>query len=220
LAGEIYRNLLKDFRVELRSRFAVNLSLSFAGTMTVTIGLVTSGVTLSPQITSLLLWMIFFFSAMNGLSHIFVREVDQGTFMFMNSKIGTDAVFLSKLIYNSVFFAIIQVIITPVFVFFLQVEVKCAAVFVATVFTGGLAISATSTFLAAMVSRAGGRGSLFTIMSFPLLVPVLWSAISGTIGSFEVRADCGWGNPFFLLAFSGMIAAISFLLFRHVWIEE
>ncbi|MCU0846286.1 MAG: heme exporter protein CcmB [Spirochaetes bacterium] len=220
MAGEIFRNLLKDFRVELRSRFAVNLSISFAGTMTVSIGIVTSGVPLSPQIISLLLWMIFFFSAMNGLSHIFVREVDQGTFMFMNNKIGTDAVYLSKLIYNAVFFAVIQVFITPVFIFFLQVEVKCAAVFIATVFSGGLAISATSTFLAAMVSRAGGRGSLFTIMSFPILIPVLWAAINGTIRSLENRAACGLGNPFFLLAFSGMIAALSFLLFRHVWIEE
>jgi len=156
---------------------------------------------------------------MNGLSHIFVREEDQSTALFLRVSVTTDSIFISKSIFNQVFMMILLTVITPLFVFFLQVDVIHVAYFILSVAAGGIAIAAATTILAAMVAKAGGKGSLFTIISFPVLLPILWVSINSTTGALGQAAP-SYDNPVFLLAFSGFISVISFLLFRSVWLED
>ena len=217
---DIARNLQKDFRIEFRNRFALNISIAFAGVSTIAISLVAGGVSFSPKVQSIMLWIIIFFSAMSGLSHIFIREEDQGTALFLRMNSSAEAVFLSKLIFNLVFFMAILIVITPLYVFFLQVDMKDILFFILSIASGGISIAATTTILAAMVAKAGGKASLFTIISFPILLPILWISIATTSSSLETIRPVSYGNLLFLLAFSGMITTLSFLLFRFVWIEE
>jgi len=217
LGNGIVRNLRKDISVEFRSRFALNISISFACITTIALSLAGGGVPFTPQVQSMLLWLVIFFSGMNGLSHIFVREEDRGTSLFLRLHASPDAIFASKLIYNIAFMAVMLCVITPLFLFFIQVTVRDALSFAGTVAAGGLSIAAATTITAAMVAKAGGRGSLFTIISFPVLLPVLWLSISATASSLEPTGRVDHGALVFLLAFSGFITAISFLLFRFVW---
>ncbi len=217
MVRDIIRNLQKDFRVEFRSRFALNVSVAFAVITTVALSLAAGGVPFTPRVQSMLLWLIIFFSAMNGLSHIFVREEDQGTSLFLRISVSADSIFASKLIYNLVFMVLVLSVITPLFMFFMQVTVRDVAYFTGSVAGGGLSIAAATTIMAAMVAKAGGKGSLFTILSFPVLLPVLWLSILATASSFEPSGHTDYGTLVFLLAFSGFITAISFLLFRYVW---
>jgi heme exporter protein B len=219
LVKDIIRNLQKDVRVEFRSRFALNISISFAVITTIALSLAGGGVPFPPRVQSMLLWLVIFFSAMNGLSHIFVREEDQGTSLFLRISASPDSIFASKLIYNITFMIIILGVITPVFVFFMQVTTRDALYFAGSVACGGLSIAAATTIMAAMVAKAGGKGSLFTIISFPVLLPVLWLSIAATASSLEPSGHTDYGTLVFLLAFSGFITAISFLLFRFVWQE-
>jgi heme exporter protein B len=220
LNREILRNLRKDFSVEFRSRFALNISIAFAVVATIAISLSAGGVPFPSLVQAILLWMIIFFSAMNGLSHIFVREEDQGTALFLRISISVDSIYISKFIYNQIFMMMILAAVTPLFLFFLQMKVVWIAQFILSLLAGGISIAAVTTILAAMVAKAGGRGSLFSIISFPLLLPVLWVSISATRNSIETVQQANYESVVFLLAFSGFISAISFLLFRFVWIEE
>lgn len=217
MVRDIIRNLRKDFRVEFRSRFALNVSIAFAVITTIALSLAAGGVPFSPRVQSMLLWLIIFFSAMNGLSHIFVREEDQGTSLFLRITASADSIFASKLIYNLAFMAIVLCVVTPLFMFFMQVTVRDAVYFAGSIAGGGLSIAAATTIMAAMVAKAGGKGSLFTIISFPVLLPVLWLSIRSTASSIESAGHADYGTLVFLLAFSGFITAISFLLFRYVW---
>ncbi|MCP4130643.1 MAG: heme ABC transporter permease CcmB [bacterium] len=216
----ITKHFLKDFRVEFRNRFALNIALAFAGISTLAVSLVAGGISFSFKVQSILLWLIIFFSAMNGLSHIFVREEDERTALFLRLNSPVEVIYLSKLIFNIIFFTIILLVIVPLFIFLLRVSITHLPLFAASVFAGGLAISASTTILGAMVAKAGGKGSLFTIISFPILLPVLWVSISSTSASLDSTALPNYNNIIFLLAFSGMIIGISFLLFRFIWIEE
>ncbi len=220
MVEEIVRNLKKDFRVEFRNRSALNLAVAFAGITTLAISLATGGVPFPANIQSVVLWIIMFFCAMNGLAHIFVREEEERTSLFLSLNSSHESIFLSKLIFNVIFFLVLQMIVCPLYIFFLQLQIKSPAVFILTILSGGICISAGTTILGAMVSKAGGRGSLFTIISFPVLLPVLWVAIATTTRSLEDEGYSNYGNIIFFLAFSGVIIAISFLLFRYVWVEE
>ena len=220
MLDDIIRNLQKDFRVEFRNRSAMNLSVAFAGITTLAISLATGGVPFSANVQSIILWVIMFFCAMNGLAHIFVREEEERTSLFLRLNSSHESIFLSKLIFNLIFFLVLQIIVTPLYVFFLQVQVKSLLMFVLVLFAGGISISSATTILGAMVSKAGGKGSLFTIISFPVLLPVLWVAISTTTKSLENDGYSNYGNILFFLAFSGVIISISFLLFKYIWVEE
>ena len=220
MVREILRNLSKDFSVEFRTRFALNVSIAFAVTPAVSVSLTAAGLPFPSLVQSILLWMIIFFSAMNGLSHIFVREEDQATALFLRITMSADSIFISKFIYNQSFMMIVLAVVTPLFLFFLQVKVILISYFVLTILSGGLSIAAGATILAAMVAKAGGKGSLFSILSFPLLLPVLWVSIFATKNSLDGARPADYNSLVFLLAFSGFISAISFLLFRFVWIED
>lgn len=220
MVKDILKNLQKDFRIEFRNRFALNISIAFAGISTLAISLAAGGIPFSVKVQSTILWIIMFFSAMSGLSHIFIREEEEKTILFLRLNSSAETVYISKLIFNLIFFFIIQSVICPLYIFFLQIDVKSALLFILSIFSGGISISSSTTFLAAMVSKAGSKGSLFTVISFPVLLPVLWVAISSTTNSFETAKHTYYGNIIFLLAFSGAIIAISFLLFRSVWLEE
>lgn len=219
MGRDIIRNLRKDFLVEFRSRFALSVAASFAAIVTIAISLTAGGVPFPPKVQAILLWIVIFFSAMNGLSHIFVREEDQSTALFLRISVDLDSIFISKFLFNQAFMAIILAVVVPLFVFFVQVRVIHITHFILAAVAGGFSIAAATTILAAMVAKAGGKGSLFTIISFPILLPVIWISISATNASLAEAVPAG-GNLLFLLAFSGFISVISFLLFRYVWLED
>ncbi len=217
---ELLQNIRKDFIIEFRSRYALSVSLSFAGVSTLGIGLATAGRPLAPGVHAVLFWLIMFFSAMNGLLHIFTREEEQGTSLFLRITTAPEKVYLSKLIFNILMFLSLQLLITPLYLFFLQVEVRSLLFFLLLVPAGGLALASASTILAAIVAKSGGKGALFTVISFPLVLPLLWVAMTATGQALE-RPDYFDGrNLLFLLAFSGSLVAVSYLLFPYVWMEE
>jgi ABC-type transport system involved in cytochrome c biogenesis permease component len=63
------------------------------------------------------------------------------------------------------------------------------------------------------------RSSLFTVISFPLTIPVLWISINLTASSLE-GGSVDLLNLLFLLAFSGVIVSFSYLLFKFIWMEQ
>lgn len=217
--NSLIRNLKKDFRVEFRNRYAINISLSFAAVSTLAVSLAAGGVPVPVKMQAVLFWIVLFFSAMNGLSHIFIREEEQGTALFLRLNSSPEAVLTSKLIFNLVLFFVIQAVIVPLFIFFLQMEIRSVIPFAATVISGGAAVATSTTVLAAIVAKSGGRGSLFTVISFPIVLPVLWVSIASTSETL-LGGGSDWGNPVFLLAFSGAVTALSYILFEYIWLEE
>ncbi len=71
-----------------------------------------------------------------------------------------------------------------------------------------------------MTAKAGGRGSLFTVISFPVILPVLLIAVKTTIRTLESASPDATGNIVFFLAFSGVLISLSLILFPIIWQEQ
>ena len=169
---------------------------------------------------SIFLWIILFFSAMNGLSHIFVREEEQSTALFLRLNSSVESIYLAKLIFNIIFFLVIEIVVSMLFIFFLQVELKNGSLFIATILIGGLSMATATTILASMVAKADGRGALFTIISFPIILPILWLVIALTTDSIVSTTSSQQGSLIFLLAFTLFMGSMSYLLFKYIWLDE
>lgn len=218
--SEIIRNIRKDIIIEFRTRNSLYTAVAFGLVTTVAVSSFSGGVPLPHSLQSILFWIILFFAAMNSLSHIFTREVEQGTDLFLRCHAAYESIFIAKLLFNLLFMTILLFVITPVFIVTMQLSIGQPFPFIASLAAGGLTLACSTTLFGAMVARADRKGSLFTVISFPVLLPVLWMAVASTNRALGTGDTYDWGGVVFLLAFSAVMAAISLLLFRYVWMEE
>ena len=219
LQNRIVKLLKKDFYIEFRSRASINISLAFAGITTLSVSLTSATMNLPFRVHSILIWVIIFFSAMNSLSHIFIREEEEDTSIFLSIHSEAEEIYIAKLLFNFILFIVITVVVTPLYLFFMQIWPENFIFFASSVFCGSTALSSITTTLGAIVAKTSMRSSLFTVISFPLTIPVLWISINLTASSLE-GGSVDLLNLLFLLAFSGVIVSFSYLLFKFIWMEQ
>lgn len=212
-------HLRKDFTVEFRNRFAITIAAAFAGITTLAVSMAAGGARFTPLVHAILFWIIVFFTAMSGLAHTFTREEEEGTSLLLRLSAPPGAVFASKLAFNCAMLLLLVCIIAPLYLFFLNLSYPGPGLAVI-IPAGAFAIASSSTVLAAIVARAGGKGALFTVISFPVLLPVLWVSIRATAALLAGTRAALAESAIFLLAFSGSLVAVSYMLFEHIWSEE
>jgi heme exporter protein B len=219
LNSRILNNIKKDFIIEFRNRTSLSISFGFAVIITLSISLVAGATPLSPMVHSIMFWIILFFSAMSGLAHTFIREEEEKTSLFLSLHYSPEEIYISKLVFNVVLMPSITIIVTPLYLFFLQVFPAYPVLFCVVTLSGSIAIASVAAIFGAMVAKASAGSSLFALISLPILLPVLWTTISMTSISIEGTAVKEYGNIIFLLAFSGVIILTSYLSFRFIWKE-
>ena len=96
-------------------------------------------------------------------------------------------------------------------------EVRSPAALAAVLLAAGWGVSVVSTFLSALVARAGQKNVLFVLVCFPLLVPLLLSAISATLAAAEGGLDATALRV--ILAYDGAATCAAYLLAAAAWEE-
>ena len=90
----------KDIRQEFKTRYSINAIFLFALVTLIAVSFSIGTYNASADIKSALLWIIIFFSAMSGLSHIFVREEEKHTADTLKLVAQPTGVFLGKFLFN------------------------------------------------------------------------------------------------------------------------
>ena len=209
----------KDLRLEFRTRYAINAIFLFALTTLIVVSFSIGPAGLPRQALSPMLWIIIFFAAMSGLSHIFVREEEQQTAETLKLVAPPTAIFLGKWLFNIVLLLGLELVIVPLYLVLMNLAVGNLASFSLIVALGSLGISSVATIIAAIISRASAKGALFAVLSFPITLPILVSAIHGTTLALGGRpfAEC-LGDVQILFSFTVVIFTASLLLFDFIWI--
>ena len=214
--------LAKDLRSELRSRVAVNAVGLFALTTLVAVAYQIGPYRIHeddrPHLLAALLWIILYFAAASGLSRVFVKEEDAHTANTLRLAARPGAVFAGKLLFNLVLLAMLEVLVVPLYCALMGYAIAGVLPFVALLVAGSIALAATATIIAAIISRAFGSGTLFAILSVPLVLPVLVFLIQGTraaAASSEMAAVVPALQAIVSLAGVTLIAAT--FLFPVVW---
>ncbi len=215
LTDIILKNIKKEFTVEFRNRASILIPLIFSSVTCISVSLASGAVPFSSKVNAVLFWLISFFSAMNCLSRSFTREEEEKTSLFLTLISSPAAVFTSKLIFGIIYFTALQLLLSALFIFFMQIDIKLPLEFLITSMTGGFAIACSTTILGALSAKSGKGVSIFSIISFPLILPVLFVSILLTASSID-GMQYNYGNVIFLLAFSGSITALSYLLYRYI----
>lgn len=217
---EAYLIFKKDLLQEYKTRYAMSAILLFSVVTLSAVSFSIGTFTASPEILSALLWIILFFSAMSGMSHIFVREEETHTADTLKLVTMPFSIFMGKLIFNYFLLLLLELVTVPLFLAVMDFQFQNYFLFLMILMVGTLGLAGGGTMVAAIIAKSSAKGALFTVLAFPILLPVLVSGISATKkaalqGGFKEAS----GELQALFAFSVVIITASILLFDFVWNE-
>jgi heme exporter protein B len=211
----------KDVRSELRTRYAMNALLMFVVTSVATILFALREDELNSEILSGMYWVVVYFSAMSGLSRIFVSEEERGTALTLQLIASPSVVYFGKLLFNCGLTLVLTTAVTILYLIaFPGFVIRSVAIFSVTVFMGSLGFAAAATIIAAIIAKANTKGTLYPVLSFPILIPLLMTVMKSTAKSLDgEQLGAAFGDFQILLSYVVVMTAGSYLLFDYVWKE-
>jgi heme exporter protein B len=218
----------KDALTELRGRESLTATLLFAVTALFIVALAVPAGLKDPALLAALFWIVLFFSISSGALRVFVKEEDARTALALRLAARPTAVLGGKMLFNGALGLALAAITGLLFtVMTLRTTLPAhPGLFAASALLGGAGIAAGSTIVAAIVSRASVRGPLFTVLAFPILLPLFIPALHLTLLSLSPSDSAVWADPaaarndlVALLSYLVAVVTASGLLFDAVWID-
>jgi len=123
---------------------------------------------------------------------------------------------------NFVLLLALNLVAVGAFAVLLRVQVAWPGLLALTLLLGSIGLAGATTLLSALIARAaGGRGALLPVLLFPVLVPLLLSAVEATRSALLVAE--GWtaatDELLTLVGFGGAVITAAVLLFDYIWLD-
>jgi len=211
----VWAILRKECRSEWRTRYGLNAALLFAVTSLASTSFAVGRMSDRTDVLAALLWVVLLFAALASLAHTFVRETEGHTMTLLRLVATPTSIALGKLLFNLLFLISIELVTVPLFMIFMGAPAPRWGPLLAILGLGSLALGAGATLVAAIIAQTRGRGALFAGVSFPVLLPILAAAVSGTRAQWSgapVTAELR-----LLAAYAVALLAASLLLYDHLW---
>ena len=219
MAGKTYALYRKDFHSELRTRYAVN-SLAMFIIVAISVILFSIGnEKITQSLTGGLFWVVIFFSAMSGLARAFVSEEERGTSLLLHLIAAPSTIFSGKLLFNLILVFCMNIIIAVLYTaLFDAFIIRNFALFAVSFILGNIGLAVASTIIAAIISKAGAKGTLYPVLSFPILLPLILTSVQLTL---YANQGSSFADAKFELAlvfcYDVIMLTGSYLLFDFVW---
>lgn len=167
------------------------------------------------------LWVAIAFAGMLGLSRSFVLERDRGVLDgLLLAPVDRSAIYFGKMIGNVLFISLVEVFILPIFVILFNQAAGTLPFLCGVVILGTIGFAGVGTLFSAMAVHTRAREVMLPIMLFPVIVPLLLSAVrltSAILDQTPLAEVSHWLT--LLIAFDAIFIAASFMLFEYV-VEE
>jgi heme exporter protein B len=211
----------KDLAAELRSRELLSAMLVFA---LLVILIFNFALDLEPAlrlpVTPGVLWVTFAFAGTLGLNRSMAIEKDRGCLDgLLLAPVDRSAIYFGKMFGNLIFMLLVEIIVLPVYSLLYNLNLFHPGLLLVTLL-GSIGYAAVGTLLSTMAVQARTRDILLPILLFPVILPVILSAVKGSTGflaGWEMVEIRPWIN--LLIAYDVIFVAIAFMVFDFV-VEE
>ncbi len=217
---QVWTVLWKDIRYELRTKqtwlsmvmFALLVLVIFNFTFDLRINNVKA---VAPGV----LWIAFIFASLLGLGRTVAAERERGIMdRLLLTPIDRKAIYLAKLIGNVLFIGVVEIVALPAFILLFNLELTLLAALLPIVLLGTVGLASIGTLFSVMAAATRARELLLPVLVFPLIVPVIISAIRAT----SLVLTPAFNEPPWLgllIAFDVIFVSVSTLTFQFV-VEE
>src|SRR5208337_314763 len=212
----------KELRTEFRSRELLTTTVVF-----ILIVIVLFSFTFDPtsdesrRFAPGLLWLAFLFAASLMLQPCFLREQTNDTLSALRLSVSDPfAIFLAKLIANTLFLFLTELLMLPVFAIFYNVHILSVSPQLALVLLlGSLGVAIPGTAFSAISAQARMRELMLPLLLLPLLTPVLVVSTLVTASLLDREPVVQWKGIGFLAVFD-LIFLTALWLFGEYLLEE
>jgi len=168
-----------------------------------------------------LLWLAFLFAASLMLQPCFLREQNNDTLSALRLSVSDPfAIFLAKLVANTLFLLFTELLMLPVFAVLYNVPVlRVLDQLILVFFLGSLGVYIAGTALSAISAQARMRELLLPLLLLPLLTPVLVASTQVTVGLLDTSPFLEWKGVGFLVVFD-VVFLTALWLFGEYLLEE
>jgi len=211
---------LKDLNLELKDKHAFNTVFVFVSAALLVVLFTVKAQRLDIESQAGLIWIIILFAAMSSLSRAFVMEADKQTYDLLRLHATSTAVFLGKLLYNCMFTLAVNTFCFLAFTYFLGLNIYHFDALIVSIILGSTGLTGVSTFLSAIIADADRKGAVFSVLSIPLLVPLLLLVSNTTEAALAMRNILILNDVAALLGYSGVTISAGILLYDFIWEEE
>lgn len=216
LSKEIVALLRKELIMEWRQKYAFNGLLLYV-LSTVFVCYLSFKQIIDIPTWNALFWIIQLFAGINAIAKSFISE-SRGRMLYYYSITGARPVIISKFIYNFLLMLLLSFINLFFYSLFVGNPVKDLALFVIAMVCGSAGFASVLSMVSAIASKAGNSATLMSILSFPIMIPLLITTIRFSKNAIDGLA---WSvsMPYLtiLLALNAMIIALGLLLFPYLW---
>ena len=218
LTRSLAMHLRKDLRLEWRSKDAANSMLFFALLVVVVFAFAFDPLAEESRlIAGGIGWVALLFATVVALNQSWARELRNGVLDALRlSPAPPNALFLGKVIANFLFVAVIEVLITPVFVVFYNLRiVGSGAQLILVAALGTWALVVNGTFFSALSIRTRNRELMLPLILFPISLPALLGMVLATTNILTgERVPLDWIK--LLAVYDVVFTTVSLLLFETV----
>jgi heme exporter protein B len=175
--------LLKDLRLEWRSKDAINSMLFFSLLVVVVFSFSFDPTAEESRlIAGGLIWVAFLFAAVVALNQTWARELrNQVLDAYRVSPAPPNSLFLAKVIGNFIFVSVLEALMTPLFIVFYRLRALAAAwELIPVAAFGTWALVVNGTFFAAISLRTHNREIMLPLLLFPISIPALLAMVQAT----------------------------------------
>ncbi len=212
----------KELRTEFRSRELLTTTVVF-----ILMVIVLFSFTFDPSSAESrrfgpgLLWLAFLFAASLMLQPCFLREQTNDTLSALRLSVEDPfAIFLAKLIANTLFLLLTEFLLLPIFSVLYNVPVlPVLGWLIFVLFLGSLGVSIAGTALSAISAQARVRELLLPLLLLLLLTPVLVASTEVTKALLDPSPYVEWKGIGFLAVFD-LVFLTALWLFGEYLLEE
>jgi heme exporter protein B len=212
----------KELRTEFRSRELLTTTVVF-----ILIVMVLFSFTFEPtsdesrRFAPGLLWLAFLFASSLMLQPCFLREQHNDTLSALRLSVSDPfSIFLAKLVANTIFLLLTELLLLPLFALMYNVPVAFVLHWLMLVFfLSSLGISIAGTALSAISAQARMRELLLPLLMLPLLTPILVVSTEVTRALFDRAPYVKWKGIGFLAVFD-IVFLTALWLFGEYLLEE
>ncbi len=211
----------KDLSAELRSREMISAMMIFS---LLVILIFNFALDLNPamqrEVTAGVLWVTFTFAGTLGLNRSMAIEKDRGCLDgLLLAPVDRSSIYFGKVIGNLVFMLIVEGVMLPLYSILYGVNLFQPGLLLV-IALGSIGYVVVGTLLSSMTVQARTRDMLLPILLFPVVLPVIISAVRASTYYLQGQDFALiFPNLSILIAFDLIYIAVSYLVFDYI-VEE
>lgn len=165
-----------------------------------------------------LFWVITLFTSVTISGKSFLKETGgQALYNYLHYK--PQHFIVAKILYNMVFMLCLSFITFFFYAFFIKNEVENLSLFFIVLVLASSGLAGVLSLMSAISSKASGNFAIMSILSFPVIMPLILVVIRLSKQAVDGIEWAGVGLDFIviLVALNVLTLALSFLLFPYLW---